>query len=93
MADRSRKAQRMIERLPATGAVLIVHSASMVGPFREAVERARGPEVAAVTRVIVAPSLIDERAATDGLSLPVFRDYLVDEQRQHRRALMQGFRL
>ena len=95
MADarRSGRTTRMIARLPASGSVVVVHSPSVVDVFREAVRRSRGAEVAAVTRIIAAPALVDERAATRGLEMPVFRDHFVEEQRAHRRALMQGFRL
>ena len=39
------------------------------------------------------PTIADERRVTAGLSLPVFRDHFVDEQREHARAVMQAWRL
>lgn len=83
----------MIMGLPAGGSVVIVHSPSMIGAFRDLICDLRGAEVAACTRVVAAPSMADERAATARLSLPVFRDHFVDEQREHARAVMQAWRL
>jgi hypothetical protein len=89
----SGSAEDFIASLPGDGCVCIVHSHAIVSEYRAAIARGRGADVAAVTRVIAAPTLRDEVAATDGLSLPVFRDPFVDVQRDHRRALMQGWRL
>ncbi len=89
---RSGRTHRMVMSLPSDGAVVIVHSPSAIGIFRDVIAELRGPEVAACTRVVAAPSLADERAATRGLSLPVFRDHFVDEQREHARAVMQAWR-
>ncbi|GEP09834.1 hypothetical protein [Methylobacterium gnaphalii] len=84
----------VVAKLPASGSVIIVHSPSVVDAWRRCVRELRGDLVAAETRVIVAPRLIDERAATTGLSaLPVFRDSFVELQREHRRALAQAWRL
>jgi len=90
---RSGRTHRMIMGLPSDGAVVIVHSPSCVGIFRDTIAAMRGAEVAACTRVVAAPSLADERAVTRRLSLPVFRDHFVDEQREHARAVMQAWRL
>lgn len=90
---RSGRTHRMIMGLPPDGAVVIVHSPSCVGIFRDTIAAMRGPEVAACTRVVAAPSIADERAVTARLSLPVFRDHFVDEQREHARAVLQASRL
>lgn len=90
---RSGRTRRMILSLPADGAVVIVHSPSVVGIVRDLIRELRGDEVAALARVVAAPTIADERAVTARLSLPVVRDHFVDEQREHARALMQAWRL
>lgn len=90
---RSSRTHRMIMSLPADGAVLIVHSPSVIGIFRDLICDLRGADVAGCTRVVAAPSLSDERAVTARLSLPVIRDHFVVEQREHARAVMQAWRL
>lgn len=90
---RSGRTHRMIMSLPSDGAVVIVHSPSCVGIFRDTIAAMRGPEVAACTRVVAAPSAADELAVTRRLSLPVFRDHFVDEQREHARAVLQASHL
>lgn len=90
---RASRARRLVMSLPTGGAVIVVHSPSAVGIYRELVCDLRGEEVAACTRVVAAPSIADERAVTARLSLPVFRDHFVDEQREHARAVMQAWRL
>lgn len=92
-ARRSKRTHRLIMGLPKGGSVVIVHSPSVIGVFRDLICDLRGAEVAACTRVVAAPSLADERAVTARLSLPVFRDHFVDEQREHARAVMQAWRL
>lgn len=90
---RSGRTHRMIMGLPKGGSVVIVHSPSVIGVFRDLICDLRGAEVAARTRVVAAPSIADERAVTARLSLPVFRDHFVDEQREHARAVVQAWRL
>lgn len=90
---RSGRTHRMILSLPAGGAVVIVHSPSMLGVFRDLIRNLRGDEIADAIRVIAAPSMSDERTVLRGLSLPVFRDHFVDEQREYARAVMQAWRL
>lgn len=84
--------RRVIEALPASGSVLIVHSPTVVGACRELIRDVRGPDVAAVTRVFAAPTMRDEAAVTRGLSLPIFIEPFVEAQREHRRALAQAWR-
>ncbi|MCJ2068127.1 hypothetical protein MKK75_04760 [Methylobacterium sp. J-030] len=90
---RSSRTHRMIMGLPSDGAVVIVHSPACVGIYRDTIAVLREPEVAACTRVVAAPNIADERAVTARLSLPVFRDHFVDEQREHARAVLQASRL
>lgn|GEM_PF-3134067 len=90
---RSGRTHRMIMSLPKGGAVVVVHSPTMIGVFRDLIRDLRGSEIADATRVVAAPSMADERAMVRGLSLPVFRDHFVDEQREHARAVMQAWRL
>ena len=90
---RSGRTHRMIMSLPKGGAVVVVHSPAMIGIFRDLIRDLRGAEIADATRVVAAPSMADERAVVRGLSLPVFRDHFVDEQREHARAMMQAWRL
>lgn len=90
---RADRTARMVQALPDDGAVVIVHSPGAVILIREAIRELRGTEVAAQTRVVAAPTIADERRVTAGLSLPVFRDHFVDEQREHARAVMQAWRL
>ena len=94
-AERRMAAQirRLVEDLPKSGSVVIVHSPTVVSGLRQAIADLRGPDVAAATKVLTAPSLIDEEALTQGLSLPVVRAPLVEEQRQYRRALAQAWRV
>ncbi|SDA12961.1 hypothetical protein SAMN02799622_00865 [Methylobacterium sp. UNC378MF] len=90
---RADRTARMVQALPDDGAVVIVHSPGAVILIREAIRELRGTEVAAQTRVVAAPTMADERRVTAGLSLPVFRDHFVDEQREYARAVMQAWRL
>lgn len=85
--------RRLVEDLPAGGSVVIVHSPTVVGAYRELIQDLRGPAVAAATKVFAAPALRDELALTRNLSLPVVRAPLVEEQRQYRRALAQAWRV
>lgn len=90
---RSARMHRLVMGLPKGGAVVIVHSPSVIGIFRDLIRDLRGEELAALTRVVAAPTMADERTVTRGLSLPVVRDHFVDEQREHARAVMQAWRL
>ncbi|MBE7202903.1 MAG: hypothetical protein INR70_34610, partial [Parafilimonas terrae] len=45
-----------------------------------------------VTRVVAAPTVLDELAVVRGLSLPVFRDHFVEEQREHARGVLHAWR-
>ncbi|MCJ2102434.1 hypothetical protein [Methylobacterium sp. E-046] len=90
---RADRTVRMVQALPNDGAVVIVHSPGAVILIREAIRELRGSEVAAQTRVVAAPTVADERRVSAGISLPVFRDHFVDEQREHARAVMQAWRL
>ena len=90
---RSGRTHRMMMSLPKGGAVVVVHSACMIGVFRDLIRDLRGDEIADATRVVAAPSMADERTMVRSLSLPVFRDHFVDEQREHARAMMQAWRL
>jgi hypothetical protein len=90
---RSGRTHRMIMGLPKGGSVVVVHSPSMIGVFRDLIRDLRGDDVASNTRVVAAPSVADERTMLRGISLPVFRDHFVDEQREHARAVMQAWRL
>ena len=85
--------RRLIAALPESGSVVIVHSPTVVCAYREMIREQRGPDVAAVTKVFSAPTMRDEAAVTRGLSLPIFIEPFVEEQREHRRALAQAWRL
>lgn len=85
--------RRMIAALPESGSVVIVHSPTVVGVYREMIREQRGPELAAATKVFSAPSMRDEAAVTRGLTLPIFIEPFVEAQREHRRALAQAWRL
>lgn len=90
---RSARVHRLVMGLPKGGAVVVVHSPTVIGIFRDLIRELRGEELAALTRVVAAPTLADERTMTRGLSLPVVRDHFVVEQREHARAVMQAWRL
>lgn len=94
-AERRMAAQirKLVEDLPKSGSVVIVHSPTVVSGLRQAIADLRGPDIAAATKVLSAPSLIDEEALTQGLSLPVLHAPLVIEQRQYRHALGQAWRV
>jgi hypothetical protein len=49
-------------------------------------------EVADATRVVAAPTVLDELAVVRRLSLPVFRDHFVEEQREHARGVLHAWR-
>ncbi|QGY05505.1 hypothetical protein MMSR116_29140 [Methylobacterium mesophilicum SR1.6/6] len=89
---RSGRTRRMIMDLPKSGAVVIVHSPSVIGLFRDLIRAVRGDDVANVTRVVAAPTVLDELAVVRGLSLPVFRDHFVEEQREHARGVLHAWR-
>lgn len=79
--------------LPADGAVIFVHSRTVLAPLRDLVLRKRGRAVHAVTRFIVAPAERDEAPFLTGLSVPVFRDPFTLAQRAYLRALAGAWRL
>lgn len=89
---RSGRTHRMIMSLPKDGAVVIVHSPSMIGIFRDTIRALRGDDVSSVTRVVAAPTIADEQAVVRRLSLPVFRDHFVEEQREHARGVLHAWR-
>lgn len=91
--DAASQVRSLVEGLPAGGSVLIVHSPTVVGAYRELIQDLRGPVIAAATKVFAAPALRDELTLTRNLSLPVVRAPLVEEQRRYRRALAQAWRL
>lgn len=85
--------RKLVEDLPKSGSIVIVHSPTVVSGYRQAIADLRGPDVASLTKVVAAPNLIDEEAVTRGLALPVVHAPLVAEQRNHRRALAQAWRV
>ncbi|MBP2494690.1 hypothetical protein ABID82_007189 [Methylobacterium sp. PvP062] len=89
---RAGRTRRMIMDLPKDGAVVIVHSPSVIGIFRDLIRSVRGNEVADATRVVAAPTVLDELAVVRRLSLPVFRDHFVEEQREHARGVLHAWR-
>lgn len=89
---RASRTRRMIMDLPKDGAVVIVHSPSVIGIFRDLIRAVRGDEIANVTRVVAAPTALDELAVVRRLSLPVFRDHFVEEQREHARGVLHAWR-
>lgn len=89
---RAGRTRRMILDLPKGGALVIVHSPSVIGIFRDLIRAVRGDEVANATRVVAAPTVLDELAVVRRLSLPVFRDHFVEEQREHARGVLHAWR-
>ncbi|MGU3387251.1 hypothetical protein ACLBYG_22265 [Methylobacterium sp. D53M] len=79
--------------LPEDGAVIFVHSRTVLAPLRDLVLRKRGLGVHNATRFIVAPAEHDEAPFLTGLSLPVYRDPFTLAQRTYLRALGGAWRL
>ncbi len=91
---RAKAARAIVLELPEDGSVLIVHAKPMVSVMRGLIEKLRGPEVLAATRIFVAAAEVDEVAIVSGLSAtPVFREPFVLQQREHYRALAGIWRL
>ena len=91
-ARRAKDLVRVIDRLPKCGAVMIVGTYAVAPAVRRIILDRRGAEIAAATRVIVAPTERDEELATKALSVPVFRDPFVRDMREHAGALAQAWR-
>lgn len=83
----------LVAKLPASGSIVIVHSTTVVDEVRRSIRELRGDAVAGATRVFAAPTLKTEQALTAGIDLPVFRDPMVEAQRDHKRAWSQAWRL
>lgn len=91
-ARRVKDLVRVIDRLPAHGAVMIVGTHAVAPVMRQIIAERRGTEIAAATRVIIAPTERDEASATKNIAVPVFRDPFVREMREHAGALAQVWR-
>ena len=86
---REKAVLRMVDGLPKTGALVVVHAHSVVAPMRRLIAVRRGADVARSMRVVVAARAADEAAIAEGTELPVHRDPFVLEQRAHLAALEQ----
>lgn len=91
-ARRAKELNRVLDRLPESGAVMVVGSHSVAPVIRRLIIERRGAAVGAATRVIIAASARDEDLATKHLSVPVFRDPFVADMREHAGALTQSWR-
>ena len=80
---------RMIDALPKTGALVVVHAHSAISPIRDLIIRRRGDVIAREMRVVAAPSENDEVAIAGGTELPVFREPFVQASRDHALALAE----
>jgi len=81
---------RLIDELPESGALVVVHAHSAISPVRDLIVRRRGDVIARDIRVVCAPTENDEVAIASGTELPVFREPFVEEARAHALALAEA---
>lgn len=77
----------LVDRLPVKGSILVIHSHGELPATRRLVQVRRGPVVASGTRIVVAPTEADERAAIGSATARIVHSPFLAEQRAHAAAL------
>jgi len=72
---RSGKTLAMVEQLPDSGAIVIVHTKAMQEYLQQMIRDVRGAEVADASRVVIVTDRQSAERQLTGRSVPIYRDH------------------